>query len=192
MSKPNQLNPLNIKGKSQTYSDFYTYNLSPAESDKFNINYEKAKDELLKLKTEVKTKGQELLHLKIETAEGENELYNNLRIVERIINICNNSVQKEINQFFEKKTNISNYKNKENNYHNQDDNENENNNIENKKNEDNSNILRNNDKDKSEDIINNVYNENNKKKVKKTRNNSIGKNSKTNKLDNLLIKRNIV
>ena len=61
---------------------------------------------------EVKTKGQELLHLKIETAEGENELYNNLRAVERIINICGNSIQKEINQFFEKKTNLSKYKNK--------------------------------------------------------------------------------
>ena len=103
MNKPNQLNPINIKGKSQTYSDFYTYNISPAESDKFIINYEKVKEELLKLKTEVKSKGQELLHLKIETAEGENELYNNLRAVERIINICGNSVQKEINQFFEKK-----------------------------------------------------------------------------------------
>ena len=37
MSKPNQLNPLNLKGKSQTYSDFHSLNLSPAESDKFTI-----------------------------------------------------------------------------------------------------------------------------------------------------------
>ena len=33
MNKPNQLNPINIKGKSQTYSDFYTFNLSPASTN---------------------------------------------------------------------------------------------------------------------------------------------------------------
>ena len=38
----------------------------------------------------------------------------------------------------------------------------------------------------------NIKNNRNKKKVKKTRNHSIGKNSKSNKLANLLIKRNIV
>ena len=170
MSKPNQLNPLNLKGKSQTYSDFHSLNLSPAESDKFTINYERTKEELLKLKTEVKTKGQELLHLKIETAERENELYDNLRAVERIINICDNSIQKEINSFFEKK-NLNENKNKEKEKEKtkNKNKEEEINNLENKNEEALSNSLTNLDKEKIEEIIENSNNNKENKKKEKTK-----------------------
>ena len=110
------LQPINQnKLNNKTFTnDFHIYNPNIKNNNKCNIIYEKTKEDLIKLKMEIKTKSNELFKIKMESIEKENILLEQLRGIEKLVSKCE-GIQKEINDYFNKNEKIINNNNNNNN-----------------------------------------------------------------------------